>query len=100
MNDLRKEFEEIAEIKQQIRIGNVEFVGVDEGIYGTNNTDNVSHNSCCFVNGAWFAFQEQQKKIDAIKQHVVSFYAEADFLWGFDSDQAIRQIDLIQELLK
>lgn len=52
-----------------------------------------------FINGAWYAYREQEKMIDAIKKHVDSFYSESD-LWGADSDQALRQIELIQELLK
>lgn len=45
------------------------------------------------------AWDYQQKKIDAVKKHIDSFYAEAE-LWGLGSDQALHQIDLIQELLK
>lgn len=44
-------------------------------------------------------WNHQQQKIDAVKKHMDSFYAEAE-LWGLDSDQALHQIDLIQELLK
>lgn len=51
-----------------------------------------------FIGGAWYAFQEQQKKIDTIKDHMKSFYAEGE-LWGFDSDRALRQTELIQEIL-
>lgn len=49
--------------------------------------------------GAEFAWNHQQQKIDEVRKYIDSFYAEAE-LWGFDSDQALHQINLIQELLK
>jgi len=48
----------------------------------------------CWINGAWYAFQEQQKKIDEI----VSIVRDADLSDG-DSSVAIVH-DEIQELLK
>ena len=95
MGDLRKEFEALPEISGLIKSRNMFYSDV-HNVYWSKPHDALAEG---YFNGAWFAFQAQQKKIDAIKQHVVSFYAEAD-LWGFDSGQAIRQIDLIQELLK
>lgn len=45
------------------------------------------------------AWNHQQKKLNLIKNHIDLFYSESE-IWGFDSDQALHQIDLIQELLK
>lgn len=52
-----------------------------------------------FVNGAWWAFQDRQNKIDKISDVFDSFLSECE-LWGFDSDQASRQLEIIQEVLK
>lgn len=61
LDKLREEFENIPEIQREIRIGDVKYVDVHGGIYGTNNTDKVSHNSSCFVSGAWFILKRLNK---------------------------------------
>ena len=48
-----------------------------------------------WLNGAWYVFQEQQKKIDAIKSKLSDIYDASD------EDEAVAHLlDEIQELLK
>ena len=59
--DIREEFEKLPEIANLISESDAYFA--DESIYFCDNDF-----ACGYLNGAWYAFQEQQKKIDdAIK---------------------------------
>lgn len=49
-----------------------------------------------FFNGAWYAFQEQQKKIDKIGVVLNKIYSETEG----DNDLLMHYLDEIQELLK
>lgn len=89
---MREDFERLPEIVQGLRhchydestnIYHADAAHVEEFEWHTQ-----------FVNGAWYAFQEQQKKIDEI----VGIVREADLSNG-DSSVAIVH-DEIQELLK
>jgi len=89
MNEIREEFEKLPEIatslSQHIYFG-------DDNLY---HSDLINFQKLvCWINGAWYAFQEQQKKIDEI----VSIVRDADLSDG-DSSVAIVH-DEIQELLK
>ena len=62
MNELRKQFEALPEITETIK----------NGIYYSEKSNSywsavgASYASLARINGAWYAFQEQQKKIDEI----------------------------------
>ena len=55
--DIREEFEKLPEIANLISESDAYFA--DESIYFCDNDF-----ACGYLNGAWYAFQEQQKKID------------------------------------
>ena len=57
--DIREEFEKLPEIANLISESEAYFA--DESIYFCDNDF-----ACGYLNGAWYAFQEQQKKIDAV----------------------------------
>ena len=64
----REEFEKLPEIAAHIH--NVIF-DIGCGEYLPKNMGYVIHEfSAYFLNGAWYAFQEQQKKIDAVLKHI------------------------------
>ena len=88
--DIREEFEKLPEIAA--RIG----VGIYWNEYQQKYQTDLSNLSptVCYLNGAWYAFQEQQKKIDAI----VSIVREADLSDGNSSVAIVH--DEIMELLK
>lgn len=67
MSDLRSKFEEIPEIKVHLDHGNV-FFNVDRNTYASEFSS--LHVVSCYVNGAWFVFQEKQKKVDAVLNHL------------------------------
>ena len=48
-----------------------------------------------WLNGAWYVFQEQQKKIDAIKSKLSDIYDASD-----EDETVAHLLDEIQELLK
>lgn len=53
MNNTREQFEKLPEIKERLERGNVWFNEL------ANNYDGFGG---AFANGAWYAYQEQQKK--------------------------------------
>ena len=61
---MREEFEKIPYVKS--RLDDVFFVD-EENTYLPHQWDDAdSVNNMHFINGAWYAFQEQQKKIDEV----------------------------------
>lgn len=59
-------------------------------------------NKVDFINGAWYAFQEQQKKIDLFNKMILSLRNEFN-LWADDTESfnAIEaQIENLEEILK
>ena len=104
MSEIRKEFESLPEVIDSlschIRIGS-------DGLYYTSlvNFEKLT----AWLNGAWFAFQEQQAKIDelkniikmqecgveAIKQTLNEIYNACD-----EDETVSMLLDKIQELLK
>ena len=64
-NEMRSEFEKLEEIKTHLKHGNV-FFNEEKQTYASEFS--ALHVVACYVNGAWYAFQEQQKQIDAIKK--------------------------------
>lgn len=82
--DIGEEFEKLPEI--------AEILSKNGGGYYKENTNSYHH--CNFyydkyLNGAWYAFQEKQKKIDAALSKIDALS------WASESD-----IDEIKELLK
>lgn len=90
---MREDFEKLPEIAA--RLSEYKIVFHDNDYAAEGYSDNTKlWMALGFVNGSWYAFQEQQKKIDEI----VSIVREADLSDG-DSSVAIVH-DEIQELLK
>ena len=90
--DIREKFEKLPEIK--LRLIGMVFCFSKSQYIPKNKIIKEVVVAAKEVNLAWYAFQEQQKKIDAI----VSIVREADLSDG-DSSVAIVH-DEIQELLK
>lgn len=88
MNKLREEFEKLPEIADSLS-EHILFVGDKYTTPNDSFFDLVN-----WLNGAWYMYKEQQKKIDEI----VSIVRDADLSDG-DSSVAIVH-DEIQELLK
>lgn len=96
MNELRKKFEGVAEIKIHLEHGNVFF---DENKNTYASEFQALHFVSCYVNGAWMAFQEQQKKIDDLKSGIQQIWTELDDRQS--KEYIIDQCKLIiKELLK
>ena len=92
--DIREEFEKLEEIANLISESDAYFA--DESIYFCDNDF-----ACGYLNGAWYAFQEQQKKIDAIikwvEENKKSFPLSE---WhGYTTEEYVDADDLL-ELLK
>ena len=66
-NEMRSEFEKLEEIKTHLEHGNV-FFNEEKQTYASEFSS--LHVVACYVNGAWYAFQEQQKKIDTVLNYV------------------------------
>jgi hypothetical protein len=65
MSDSRKEFEALDEVQQGLRYCNY---NESTNYYHADVPHDETHEwHTQFVNGAWYAFQEQQKKIDALE---------------------------------
>lgn len=87
---MRSEFEKLPEIKDNLSC-HIYFGGDD--LYHTaliNFQELVN-----WLNGAWYAFQEQQKKIDAIRSKLSDIYDASD-----ECETVAHLLDEIKELLK
>ena len=88
---IREEFEELEEVAA--RIG----CGIYWNEYQQKYQTDLSNlfQTVCYLNGAWYVFQEQQKKIDAIKSKLSDIYDASD-----EDETVAHLLDEIQELLK
>lgn len=87
-----EEFEKLDEVKKDIENYRLRYnkkLNVYTGLDGKINNDAI------WINGAWYAFQEQQKKIDAIKSKLSDIYDASD-----EGETVAHLLDEIQELLK
>ena len=75
MNELRKQFEALPEIETHLSHGNV-FWSDENKTYASEFQS--LHVVACYVNGAWFAFQEKQKQIDQLKKYLIDSCAFED----------------------
>ena len=87
--DTREEFEKSEHIKERLAIC---YFDTNIGCYLSIQLRDYA--SASYLNGAWYAFQEQQKKVDAI----ASIITEAYMSGGNSSVEIV--YDKIQELLK
>ena len=92
--DIREEFEKLDEIARMVACEEIKWCDVYNW-YRTDNTDANSIYHVAWLNGAWYAFQEQQKKIDAIKSKLSDIYDASD-----EDETVAHLLDEIQELLK
>ena len=74
MNELRKQFEALPEIKQGLRHCHYNESTNDYHADVAHEETHEWHTQ--FVNGAWYAFQEQQKKIDSLLDHVCGSFED------------------------
>lgn len=79
MNELRKQFEVLPEIEILLNRSNI-FFSEDDMNYFTYNYDDQSLVDDHCIKLAWYAFQEQQKKIDMAMNRL------NEFSWASDSD--------------
>lgn len=89
MDELRKKFEGNFIVKPHMMVFN-------EAENKYLPTDECFYSSTSFVNGAWMAFQEQQKKIDkinSINQCAESQLGDACVRWRELSDDKQKKID-------
>ena len=66
MSETREEFEKLPEISRLVICDEIEWCDVYNW-YRTDNTDANSIYHVAWLNGAWYAFQERQKILDAYK---------------------------------
>lgn len=90
MSDSRKEFEKLDGVVKLIKNG----VHYNERFNYYQSIDGISYLTIARINGAWFAFQEQQKNIDAIKSKLSDIYDACD------ENGVCVLLDEIQELNK
>lgn len=100
MNELRKQFEALPNIRVWFVNSTLLFNGLEYEFF--DKTLSSNNYTLGFINGAWYEFQEQQKKIDSFKKMTVSLRNEFN-LWADDTESfnAIEaQIENLEELLK
>ena len=69
MTEIHKQFEALPEIEEILKSEKWDFVDNDYIVYHDNEL-------CLYVQGAWYAFQEQQKKIDSLLDHVCGSFED------------------------
>ena len=83
---MREQFENLPEIRKIMNENGIHFMN-HSGWYEARDFKDFEYEQ--YINGAWYAYQEQQKKIDMLKAKVQELWTELD---GCES--------IIQELLK
>ena len=63
MNEIREEFEKLPEIRKIMNENGIYFMN-HSGWYEARDFKYFEYEQ--YINGAWYAFQEQQKKIDSL----------------------------------
>ncbi len=95
MNNLRSEFEKLPEVKKLIDEGKAFYC--DKGDwYLCKDIDNREIELA--LDSAWYAFQEQQKKIDELKKSITDSMNKNGY-WSGINDYVVN-CDDIEELLK
>lgn len=89
--DTKEEFEKFPDIAA--RIGCAIYWNEYQQKYQTDLSNLFQ--TVCYLNGAWYAFQEQQKRIDSIKSKLSDIYDASD-----ENETVAHLLDEIQELLK
>ena len=83
---MREQFEKLPEIRKIMNENGIYFMN-HSGWYEARDFKDFEYEQ--YINGAWYAFQEQQKKIDAVLQYLDTGDHPLDF-----------SANTIQELLK
>ena len=81
----REEFEKLPEIARMVACKEIKWCDVYSW-YRTDNTDANSIYHVAWLNGAWYAYQEQQKKSDEYNSKVRKFIKELERTWNDDKD--------------
>lgn len=73
--DIREEFEKMEAIDRLMRLCGATYSEITRN-YKIKSTGLYDVEVCSFINGAWYAFQEQQKKIDSLLDHVCGSFED------------------------
>ena len=92
MSELRQKFEILENIKDILNDKEISFVH-ETNNYGNSLYETFVPEEIIFLNGAWYAFQEQQEKIDA----VLSVISQAE---KYQDRTLFGLCDELKELLK
>ena len=98
--DIREEFEKLEAIDRMMQLCGATYSEITRN-YKIKSTGLYDVEVCSFINGAWYTFQEQQKKIDDVfldnakLKHVIDQVKLHNGSLGFRSMQR-----MIEELLK
>lgn len=71
MTELRKQFEDRSDIKVRL-----DLCLYDENLGAYRSKSSNEYATAAYLNGAWYAFQEQQKKIDSLLDHVCGSFED------------------------
>lgn len=80
---MREQFERLPEIAEILNNYSIKFMN-HSGWYESKEFKDFGHEQ--FVNGAWYTYQEQQKKLESIASLIDSLISNSEH-FGFDSEQ-------------
>ena len=89
----REEFEKLSEISEILKNKTIVFVEKTNKYY-------CYHYSVEFINGAWYAFQEQQKKLDCCREENKAHLEKIDTALGILSNMKQYGVDEAIYILK
>lgn len=93
--DIREEFEKLTEIAEIFKGLHPTIIWFCDKSNKYATSFSGFNDRVIWLNGAWYVFQEQQKKIDAIKSKLSDIYDASD-----EDETVAHLLDEIQELLK
>jgi len=80
---MREQFEKLPEIAEILNNYSIKFMN-HSGWYESKEFKDFGHEQ--FVNGAWYTYQEQQKKLESIASLIDSLISNSE-QFGFGSEQ-------------
>ena len=96
---MREQFENMPEVRKKLKDLHPTIVWFSEQESKYASSFEGFQNMVIWLNGAWYAYQEQQKKIDTLKAKVQELWTELDDRQS--KEHIIERCEsIIQELLK
>ncbi|MEG1695558.1 MAG: hypothetical protein RR282_00515 [Acinetobacter sp.] len=99
MNELRQEFEELPQISEKINYWHNRILSFNGVEYYCDRDSVQGRSNAKFVNGAWWAYQEQHKKYEKINEYTAA-QGESIKILNQERIKLLKQVEAYQKMLE